>query len=90
MPRAAWAIDLADVANPPPQLDLAPYLAGLQTGQRDIQIERPDSHTSVRTYMMLKAKGPGPRFRWVAAGFRNSAAEPREVVIGIQDRKSVV
>ena len=86
MPRAAWAIDLADVANPPPQLDLAPYLAGLQTGQRDIQIERPDSHTSVRTYMMLKAKGPGPRFRWVAAGFRNSAAEPREVVIGIQDQ----
>ena len=82
-PRAAYAIDLADIANPPPQRDLAPYLAGLQTDQRDIQIERPDSHTSVRTYMMLKAKGPGPRFRWVAAGFRNSAAEPREVVISI-------
>ncbi len=81
--RTALAIDLADVGNPAPQVDLEPYLAGLQTEERMIRIERPDSHSSVRTFMELKAEGPGPRFRWVAAGFRNSSAEPREMVLTI-------
>ncbi len=76
--RPASALDLADLANPAPQIDLQPYLAFLETDQRDVQIERPDSHTSVRSYMTLRAKGPGPRFRWVAAGFRNTASEPRQ------------
>ncbi len=83
VPRAAHAIDLADVANPNPQVDLAPYLAGLQTNEREIQIERPDSHTAVRTTMMLKALGPGPSFRWVAVGFTNSSAEPRTVIVSM-------
>ncbi len=30
--QPSFAIDLADVANPAPARDLAPYLAGLQTG----------------------------------------------------------
>ncbi len=33
--------------------------------------------------MELKAKGPGPQFRWVAAGFTNTGPEPRDVVITI-------
>lgn len=73
-PRGAFAIDLADVASPVPQLDLKPYLAGLRTEERNIRIERPDAHTAVRTYMMLNAKGQGPRFRWVAADSRTAAA----------------
>ena len=81
--QPSFAIDLADVANPAPARDLAPYLAGLQTGSREVQIERPDSHSSQRTTMELKAKGPGPQFRWVAAGFTNTGPEPRDVVITI-------
>ncbi|WP_373505895.1 putative bifunctional diguanylate cyclase/phosphodiesterase [Aestuariivirga sp.] len=83
LPRAAHAIDLVDTAKSAPQMDLESYLAGLNTEQRDIQIERPDSHTSVRTYMMLNGKGPGPLFRWVAAGFGNSGTEPRDMVVAI-------
>jgi diguanylate cyclase (GGDEF)-like protein len=81
--RPAFAIDLVDVANRAPSLDLAPYLAGLQTDQRDVKIERPDSHTAKRDVMELKAKGTGPTFRWVAAGFTNTSTEPREVVLTI-------
>ncbi len=81
--RMAHAIDLVDVAASAPQLDLEPYLAGLQTEQRTINIERPDAHSSVRTFMELNAQGPGPRHNWVAAGFRNSSAEPRELIITI-------
>ena len=77
------AIDLADIAKEAPSRDLAPYLAGLETDNRDVQIERPDSHSAQRTYMVLKAKGPGPRFRWVAAGFTNTSSEPREIVITV-------
>ena len=83
LPRPAFAIDLADVAKPAAQVDLEPYLAGLQTDQREIQIERPDAHTAVRTTMTLRAKGAGPRFLWVAAGFQNTGTEPRDVVISI-------
>jgi diguanylate cyclase (GGDEF)-like protein len=83
LPRDAHAIDLADVANPAPQSDLSPYLAGLETEEREVQIERPDSHTSIRTVMTLKALGPGPSFRWVAVGFTNSAQEPRDVIISM-------
>ncbi len=81
--RPAFAIDLADVSKTPAQLDLEPYLAGLQTDQRDVQIERPDSHTMARTYMTLRARGQGPLFSWVAAGFSNGSPEPRDVVISI-------
>ena len=79
----AFAIDLVDIANPAPSRQLEPFLAGLQTDNRAVQIERPDSHSATRTYMELKALGPGPRFRWVAAGFTNSGKEPRDVVITV-------
>ncbi len=81
--QSALAIDLVDIAKPVPSRQLESYLAGLQTGNREVQIERPDSHSIQRSYMVLKAKGPGPRFRWVAAGFTNSGSEPREVVITV-------
>ena len=81
--QPSLAIDLVDIAKPAPSRQLESYLAGLQTDSREVQIERPDSHSVQRTYMVLKAKGLGPRFRWVAAGFTNSGSEPRDVVITI-------
>ena len=81
--QPSLAIDLVDIANPAPSRQLESYLAGLQTDSREVQIERPDSHSVQRTYMVLKAKGLGPRFRWLAAGFTNSGSEPRGVVITI-------
>jgi diguanylate cyclase (GGDEF)-like protein len=85
-PRAVLAIDLVDVANPGAQRDLGAYLAGLQTELRTVQIERPDSHTSVRTLMTLNALGPGPTFNWVAAGFQNSSKESHDVIVSIPDQ----
>lgn len=87
--RAALAIDLADVATPSASFDLLPYLAGLETSDRTVAIERPDSHSSVRDLMTLEAKGPGPVFRWRAAGFRNSGTEAAEVVITVPDQSFV-
>ncbi|MFN4142195.1 putative bifunctional diguanylate cyclase/phosphodiesterase [Aestuariivirga sp.] len=81
--RGSFAIDSVDIANPAAQRSLDPYLAGLQTELRGVQIERPDSHTSVRTYMNLEARGPGPRFTWLAAGFTNSAKDQHEAVISV-------
>ena len=81
--QPSLAIDLVDIAKPAPSRQLESYLAGLQTDSREVQIERPDSHSVQRTYMVLKAKGLGPRFRWVAAGFTNSGSEPRDAVITI-------
>ena len=37
---------------------LDPYLAGLQTGERSVQIERPDSHTAVRTSFHTETSAP--------------------------------
>lgn len=84
--RAGLAIDLADVAAPRAALDLLPYLAGLETPDRIVSIERPDSHSAQREVMTLEARGPGPLFRWRAAGFRNSGSEPQDVIITIPDQ----
>jgi diguanylate cyclase (GGDEF)-like protein/PAS domain S-box-containing protein len=81
--RPGLAIDIVDIAKPAAQQDLARYLAGLQTDKRTIQIERPDARTALRTQMALTAAGPGPLFNWVAAGFANSGAERRSVVLAI-------
>ncbi len=81
--RPGFAIDLVDIAKPVTQQDLDNYLAGLQTDQRSVSIERPDARTAVRTQMQLNAVGPGPLFNWVAAGFTNSGPEPVSVVLAI-------
>lgn len=81
--RPASAIDLVDIAKPVAQQDLDSYLAGLQTEQRAVSIERPDARTAVRTQMQLQAVGPGPLFNWVAAGFTNSGPEAQSVVLSI-------
>ena len=83
LPRPGLAIDVFDIAKAAPQQDLARYLAGLQVDTRTIRIERPDSPAASRDQMRLTAAGPGPRFNWVAAGFANSGAERRVVVISI-------
>ena len=76
----AFAIDSADVAFTAPNIDLLPHFAGLETGLREVPIERPDQMTGTKDFMTLHAKGPGPKFYWVAAGFKNSASEARAVV----------
>ena len=78
--RPVFAIDVADIATIVSDRDLAPHLAGLQTDQRSIAIERPDQRS---TQMTLNAKGPGPLFNWVAAGLTNSSKEERSAVIAI-------
>ena len=79
----ARAIDQVDIAKPVQEMDLGRYLAGLQTDKRTLSIERPDARTALRTQMDLNARGPGPLYNWVAAGFTNSADEPRIVVLAI-------
>ena len=84
--RAALAVELADVAFDAPNIDLVPYLAGLETDKKTVTIERPDLTTTLKEFMTLEATGPGPKINWVAAGFKNSAAEPRRMVIVIPGR----
>ena len=81
--RPALAVDLVDVSRPVPQQNLAGFLAGLQTDQRTITIERPDGGTGAGGQMMLTAKGPGPLFNWVAAGFSNRSGEQVSVILAV-------
>jgi hypothetical protein len=39
--RPGLAVDLVDISRPLPQQDLAPFLAGLQTPEQAITIQRP-------------------------------------------------
>ena len=82
----AQALDLADVASTTPSIDLQPFMAALETDQRDIPIDRPDATDLLKDFMVLEAKGAGPKFRWVAAGFRNSSPAPSDVVIVVPDQ----
>jgi diguanylate cyclase (GGDEF)-like protein len=84
--RATLAADFADVAMRNSNIDLIPYFALLETGERDVPIERPGAGTGVKDFMTLHGKGPGPMFRWVAAGFANSGATARDVVIVVPDQ----
>ena len=84
--RQAMAVGPADVSFSAAQIDLLPYFAGLETEFRDIPIERPDLATGTRDFMTLHAKGQGPKFSWVAAGFTNTGTEARELVIVIPDQ----
>ncbi len=80
------AADLADVALTGPRTDLLPFLAAVETDQRDVSIERPGSKAGAKNFMILRAKGSGPAFRWVAGGFTNSGASARDMVIAIADQ----
>lgn len=81
--RPALAVDLVDVSRPVPEQNLAGFLAGLQTDQRTITIERPDGGLGAAGQMMLTAKGPGPLFNWVAAGFSNRSGEQVSVILAV-------
>jgi diguanylate cyclase (GGDEF)-like protein len=76
-------VDLVDVSRPVPQQNLAGFLAGLQTDQRTITIERPDGGLGAAGQMTLTAKGPGPLFNWVAAGFSNRSGEQVSVILAV-------
>lgn len=78
--RPAFAFDTLDISTAAPGLDLSPYLAGLEAGEAHVNIERLDKPS---TEMSLSAKGPGPRFNWVAAGLSNPSKEEHSVVISI-------
>jgi len=82
----ARAAGPADVAFPSPSIDVQPYFLGLDTPQREVPVERPDIASGTRDFMTLHARGPGPRFHWVAAGFSNGGTEPRDVVIVLPDQ----
>ena len=84
--QTAQAANLADVGTSGPRLDLLPYVATLETDRRDVPIEKPGSVSVTKDFMILRAKGAGPTFRWVAAGFTNSATSARSVVIAIADQ----
>lgn len=82
----AIAVQPADLARVKQTIDLAPYFAGLETEVREIAIERPDTTTGLNEFMTLIAKGPGPRFRWIAMGFVNSDAERRDMVVVVPNQ----
>ncbi len=81
--RPALALDTLDIATVTPEIDLSAYLAGLETEESRIAIKRLDKPSSE---MVLNARGPGPRFTWVAAGLTNSAKDDRSVVISIPEQ----
>ncbi|WP_374333246.1 diguanylate cyclase domain-containing protein, partial [Aestuariivirga sp.] len=81
--RPGLAVELIDVSRPIAQQDLTGLLAGLQTQQRSITIERPDGGLGPAGQMDLTAKGPGPVFNWVAAAFVNRSKDPVSVVLAI-------
>lgn len=81
--RTGFAMDPVDIAKPVTQQDLAPFLAGLQTDQASIPIQRPDLRSAPPALMTLEAKGPGPLHNWVAAGFTNSGPQPLSAVFAI-------
>ncbi|MGL6183620.1 MAG: hypothetical protein ACRC2G_15710, partial [Aestuariivirga sp.] len=84
--RGAFAVDPLNVGFSAPSIDLLPYLAGLETDVRSVQIKRPDGGAASMDVMKLDALGAGPVFRWVAAGLRNDSAEARDLVIVIPDQ----
>ncbi len=84
--QAALAVEPADTATGFPMIDLEPYMAGLETDLRAVPIQRPDAGTGLTDFMTLQSKGPGPRFRWAAAGFRNGSNAARDVVITVPER----
>lgn len=81
--RPTLAVDLVDISRPMPQQDLAAFLAGLQTPEQTITIERPGGGLGPDGQMTLTAKGPGPVFNWVAAGFTNRSSEQVSVVLAV-------
>ena len=81
--RPGLAVDLVDIARPVPQQDLAAFLAGLQTPEQTIAIQRPGGATGPDGQMTLTARGPGPVHNWVAAGFTNSSKDPLTVVLAV-------
>jgi len=81
--RPGLAVDMVDIARPVTQQDLTGFLAGLQTPQRDITIQRPDNGLGAAGQMTLTAKGPGPVFHWVAAAFINRSKDQLSVVLSV-------
>lgn len=81
--RPAAALDTIDIAGVAPRINLSAYLAGLETDQPRVAIKRLDAPQSEMT---LTARGPGPRFAWVAAGLKNTAAEDQSVIISIPEQ----
>lgn len=81
----AEAANLADVGTIASRTDLLPYLGALETDKRDVSIERPGSIPGNKNFMTLRAKGAGPTFHWVAAGFTNSTTGVRDMVVAIAD-----
>ena len=82
----AHAASLADAGIIGSRIDLLPYLAALETDRREVSIEEPGSLPGTKSFMVLRAKGAGPMFRWVAGGFTNSGKAPRSMVIAIADQ----
>lgn len=82
---AAQAVEPVDIAIDLPNIDISSFLAGLETGEKSVTIERPDQQAGLKEFLTLNANGSGPRYFWVAVGFKNSAKEPRTVTLAIPD-----
>ena len=81
--RPGLAVELVDISRPVPRQDLAAFLAGLQTPEQTITIERPSGGLGPDGQMTLIAKGPGPVHNWVAASFANRSKDQLSVVLAI-------
>lgn len=81
--RPCLAVDLVDISRPLPQQDLSAFLAGLQTPEQTITIQRPGGGPGPEGQMTLTARGPGPAHNWVAASFTNTSKDPLSVVLAV-------
>jgi hypothetical protein len=81
--QPARAIEAVDIAITTPNIDIASFLAFLETAERTVTIERPDKTVGTKEFHTLQGIGPGPKFYWSYVGFKNSATGPRTVTIVI-------
>jgi diguanylate cyclase (GGDEF)-like protein/PAS domain S-box-containing protein len=78
---SARAADYADVAINGPSIELLSFFSKLDTGDRDAKVMKPGNPPEGGSPMGLHASGPGPNFRWIVAGFTNSADKETQSVI---------
>jgi diguanylate cyclase (GGDEF)-like protein/PAS domain S-box-containing protein len=82
----ARAVEPADVSFNGPFIDLMPNFGWLTIESKSVTIERPDRPDGPKQFMMLQAAGEAASYNWGAVGFKNTASDPRSMVIFIPDR----
>ena len=58
----------------------------VETDKREFPVAKPGSAPGAKDMLVLQARGPGPRFRWILAGIANTGTASRDMAITIPDQ----